>query len=498
MFVVTFLGHQGWMVRAGNSCVLVDPLLCENFGDIHALEYRVYPPRLLRPELFPAVDALILSHEHDDHFDIASLARVDRRIPVFLSAHSSSAAFAILREMGFSVSPLVPGVAVDVGELQLIPFSGDHVSVNCADEWDALPFLIRDKAGDGSFFSMVDVMMLPAHLEWAKAWAARPGLVTWSNNAIDWSHMSGQAAADVGTEQCFRNMGTAHKLITSSWGKPSAMLICAGGFSFTGERAAYNERVFWVDTEAVCRQLSRLYPDEGFFAATPGQTFSMQGNRLLKVADSTPFLATPPRWQWPVRGRNPRLTMPDFAPATGRRDLLPGDAERLRKSLDELAVALVGGILFRSLHSMLAGEASGRRPTFALVLRHGAQGEKEVLEYDASACSFVPGISTHTADAYLAGWECWATDLLAVLQGEMGPIALMFGRARLWNALPQRFRFDFLEGMTRVSHPLSRPAAYLRLYQAIWNKNKGVKSSIAGKPHDASATRAASTTLAAG
>src|SRR5947208_1272588 len=130
MFVVTFLGHQGWMVRAGNSCVLVDPLLCENFGDIHALEYRVYPPRLMKPELFPPVDALILSHEHDDHFDIASLARLDRRIPVFLSAHSSSAAFAILREMGFTVASLVPGAAIDVGELQVIPFSGDHVSVN--------------------------------------------------------------------------------------------------------------------------------------------------------------------------------------------------------------------------------------------------------------------------------------------------------------------------------------------------------------------------------
>src|SRR5881398_2474292 len=75
-FGTTFLGHQGWMMRCGTSCVLVDPLLCEEFGAVHALEYRVHPPRVFAPETFPAVDAVILSHEHDDHFDIPSLARL--------------------------------------------------------------------------------------------------------------------------------------------------------------------------------------------------------------------------------------------------------------------------------------------------------------------------------------------------------------------------------------------------------------------------------------
>ena len=46
-FATTFLGHQGWMFRSGSSCVLVDPLLHEEFGAVHALEYVVHPPRTM-------------------------------------------------------------------------------------------------------------------------------------------------------------------------------------------------------------------------------------------------------------------------------------------------------------------------------------------------------------------------------------------------------------------------------------------------------------------
>src|SRR5947199_54393 len=129
VFATTFLGHQGWMIRSPRACLLVDPLLCEHFGDVHALDYRVYPPRVWCHEALPAVDAVFLSHEHDDHFDVPSLARIDRAIPVYMSAHSSTAAFQILRQMGFVARPLVPGVPVVIEDLQFIPLSGDHASV---------------------------------------------------------------------------------------------------------------------------------------------------------------------------------------------------------------------------------------------------------------------------------------------------------------------------------------------------------------------------------
>jgi hypothetical protein len=71
-------------------------------------------------------------------------------------------------------------------------------------------------------------------------------------------------------------------------------------------------------------------------------------------------------------------------------------------------------------------------------------------------------------ETYLAGIECWATDLLAILKGELGPIALSFGRARLWNVLSEQFLFDFFGDLYRMSHPLRRPAEYLRTYRRLW------------------------------
>jgi hypothetical protein len=154
-----------------------------------------------------------------------------------------------------------------------------------------------------------------------------------------------------------------------------------------------------------------------------------------------------------------------------------GDYVLLEQRLQEFAGALVGGTIFRGLHSLLASDANGRTPTFAFVVRDGRGDERRVYEYVAPDCAFVAG-ATQPEQTYLAGIECWATDLLAVLGGEIGPIALNFGRATLWNASPARFAFDIFGELHRFSHPLRRPAEFLRTYQSLLVKCASVEPSI--------------------
>ena len=478
MLSTTFLGHQGWLFQSKTSCFLVDPLLCEEFGHAHALEYFVHPPRVFTFENFPKIDGVVLTHEHDDHFDIPSLARLERTIPIFLSSRSSMAARQILKEMGFTVHPLVPGQKAQFGDLELTPFCGDHISVNCSDEWDTLPFFVRDVGGSGNFFSMVDIILTEQHLKWARAKDPRPVVVGWTNNALDWSHMTDflDERKDA-TKECFVKMGVEYKLITTVWGTPAAVLMCAGGFVFQGERAWLNQRVFCVDNPAVCQLMSQLYPKTQFHATRPGQTFWMEGHRLKRVFDDTPFLTTTPPETWTargsIRGKDERTDILDYAPATGRREMESAETALLEQRLQEFAGSLVGGTTFKSLHSLLHDQATGRIPTFAIAVRDGNGGERRVYEYVPSACAFVRG-TANAEETYLAGIECWGTDLLAILGGDLGPIALSFGRARLWNALPDLFIFDLFAELYRMSHPLRRPAEYLRTYQRLWARSANV------------------------
>jgi hypothetical protein len=476
MLSVTFLGHQGWVIQTKTACLLVDPLLYEEFGESQALDYQVYPPRALKTAEFPRIDAVVLTHEHDDHFDIPSLSRLDRKIPVFLSSRSSTAARQILGEMGFSVNSLSPGSKLRLGDLELIPSCGDHLSFDYGDEWDALPFFVRDTGGSGNFFSMVDVTLTEQHVDWARAQDPRPVVVSWTNNALDWSHMADYLPKRTNaTQESFMQMGVGHKIITTKWGVPHAMAICAGGFSFRGERAWLNQQVFCVDTEAVCAMMSRLYRSEQFLATRPGQTFFMEGHRLKKVLDAAPFLSTTPVETWPSRAPQASPPASDYAPATGHRTLSAEERGALPMALEELAGALMGGTTFKGLYSLVEGAAPGHVTTFALVLRDGE--DRLIYEYVPAGCTFVPG-REDPHSVYLAGVECWATDFLAVLRGELGPIALNFGRARAWNALPQHFRFDPFSELFRMSHPLRRPAAYLSTYRKLWSASKDTAPAI--------------------
>ena len=216
----------------------------------------------------------------------------------------------------------------------------------------------------------------------------------------------------------------------------------------------------------------QLYAGEVFVQTLPGQTFWMQGNRVQEAEDTQPWLAIRPPESWPLRGHDLGLAAPDFLPAT-QTTLSSEDEASLPAQLQELADGLMAGTIFRSLHSLRDDELGDRKGTFALVLRREGQASL-VYEYAPSSCSFVEGTSNARA-AYIAGIECWASDLCAVLRGDLGPIALTYGRASLWNALPGRFQFDLFGDLYRVSHPLRRPAATLRVYEKLLERARHVE-----------------------
>src|SRR5438093_11033300 len=151
----------------------------------------------------------------------------------------------------------------------------------------------------------------------------------------------------------------------------------------------------------------------------------MEGHSRKRVFDYTPFLTTAPPETWPARGSNGKdeaTDILDYAPATGRTEMESAEYAMLEQGLQEFAGSLVSGTIFRGLHSLLDDQAKGRIPTFAVALRDSRAGERRVYEYVSSGCAFLRGTS-NAEETYLAGIECWATDLLAIWRVALDPIA---------------------------------------------------------------------------
>jgi glyoxylase-like metal-dependent hydrolase (beta-lactamase superfamily II) len=484
MFETTFLGHQGWRVRTATTCVLIDPLLTEGFGHGGRLG-RMYPPRDLDPAALSPVDAVIVTHEHDDHFDVPSLSRIDRAIPVFVSSRSSVAAHEVVARMGFAVRPLRPDVEHAIGDLQYRTFSADHRDGRQGDEWDVCPFVLRDRAGHGSLVSSVDVRPTPQMLAALRDVAPRPGLWTYANNFTDVSFQRADGpVAPTAAESAalVRAVATRRAEIEAHWGMPLATLVVGAGWSFPGRRQWIDAVAFPLDNDDLAAALRHEAPAARVDAAVPGQTWVQIDGRLAQVRPRSPGITAWPRPRWPDRTPRARIgPPPDLEPACGRTDLPPAHWPALREGADDLARHLFDGPVFRGLHSYSAAGGHGRAPAVGLVLRTDAHGGHRTLRYEPRACTFAEEDHPDPRASLTGGLELWASDLHALCTGEIGPTALCYaGRLRVWNDRPDVVRLG-PDALWTFAHPLRRPQAAARLYETLRTAASDVTVQVRGR-----------------
>lgn len=474
-FQVTFICHQGWLVRHETTSLLIDPLLTDTFGHGGSVGV-VFPPRACAPERFPRVSAVLLTHEHEDHFDIPSLTRVERGIPILLSRGASVAARTILHEMGHTVVLVEAGERVTLGSLEIFLFAPDHVHAECGDEWEVLQFFIRDLAGNGNFVSGVDAHFSPRSLATLARLCPSPGIVGLANNAVDFSCLDVSAARRRAVAPSAFDLSAtvleelAH--FSRHWGMPQGVLFCGGGFSFLGERAWLNHTTFPCDSGRMADMLRATAPELTFLAPNPGATVRMRRGRVASVDEASDFLWALPASEWPSRAFRPSSApIEDYAPLTGRREFSESDLPELLLGLRDFASFLYGGPLFRSLYS-------SERARFVFSLRTGGSAERVVLEYQPQACGFARVRCGDPMKELASGIECWASDLLALFRGEFGPTGLAFGRGLSWSQpsmIPVRVTL-----LWNYFHPLRRPEAFLGLYRRLLRRDGDVSPTVRG------------------
>jgi hypothetical protein len=430
MFSCTYLGWQGWLIEGSKGRVLVDPLLTEELGRSppevrRKLWTSFWPPRQFEWSAFPSIDAVLFTHEHEDHFTLSTIARIDRRIPLFLSAGSSAASHAILREMGFRTAILRADEQIRVEDLDFTFLAADHVTFTQSDEWDTLAFAAHQVDGHGAFFTNVDVQLTPN-----------------MDAALQRMSMSTQVVT-------FVRMGMSLFV-------PERVHAPAYDMHSLGDGVQF-------ELDPV-RAFEQLEAGE-CFRPVSGQTAKMEAGKLVGVESSAPFLTTPQSDRWPSRPASERDD--DFEPIGGTKEFPEGLLGELEADLDDLAKFLYATKIFRTLYSLSEKNLDGRKPTFALILLAGASGEAFAYEYSAQRCAFVQPPQDEDFRASYAGVVVlWANDLLAAFRGWFEPRALSRAYRQYWHPRCASLHFP-RDVLWPYMHPLRHPDKVLARYRAV-------------------------------
>jgi N-acyl-phosphatidylethanolamine-hydrolysing phospholipase D len=78
---VTWIGHATLLVQLAHVTILTDPIWSDTASPISWLGPKRYVPPGLALDALPAIDAVVISHNHYDHLDVATLVDLARRNP---------------------------------------------------------------------------------------------------------------------------------------------------------------------------------------------------------------------------------------------------------------------------------------------------------------------------------------------------------------------------------------------------------------------------------
>ena len=150
----TFIGHASWMVQLGGVAVLLDPFWSERASPVSFLG----PRRVRAPgqplEALPPIGLLLVSHNHYDHMDMATLREVRRRwdppclTPLGNARHLRAAGIAA-RELDWWQSVQVAGLRVTLTPAQ--HFSARYGWDRDRDLWGG--FMIEAPDGGTLYFT---------------------------------------------------------------------------------------------------------------------------------------------------------------------------------------------------------------------------------------------------------------------------------------------------------------------------------------------------------
>ncbi len=84
---ITWFGHSSYLIQVDGKNILVDPVFSERTSPFQFLGTKSFDgTAFIEPDDFPAIDLLIISHDHYDHLDYASILKFKEKTSHFLTS----------------------------------------------------------------------------------------------------------------------------------------------------------------------------------------------------------------------------------------------------------------------------------------------------------------------------------------------------------------------------------------------------------------------------
>lgn len=463
---IGFLGHNGFALGDQEAPVLVDPLLLPRFGEEYTSSpVEVYPPREFDLASAPRPAAVLVSHEHSDHFHLPSLNKLDRSVPVLVGPLMIDRVVESIEALGFTVTRVPFGQPVRYGSvlLTLYPPGPDTVL------WESrvTQVYVRDAEAEdlGGLYLSIDALLSEEFVaDVSEGHTPAPRVMALSNNAqvtpngvfgsLDVMR-SPDLAEGAAQRNGFAGLDILAQLLTGTVEEfPEAdgadFLICGGGFlkdyEAMGPFPFSEQKELAEAAQTLTRRMTVLGPEPGDLLELSPDGIAAVGHMGWVGVDRRRFDELRARREKFLReGRS--IGMRRITRRADTADEL-ADAAAVERELPALARAVLLSELGRDLLGLsrtdpelgngrmvlkLVGDRAPDR-TYVLDVAAGAFRREADLTVQEALRRFPYGIVVHTADlAAVFGGELQIWDIVGVAmrswyRGDSlrSPVALLY------------------------------------------------------------------------
>ncbi|MFJ2825634.1 MBL fold metallo-hydrolase [Streptomyces toxytricini] len=433
-----FLGHNGFSVGDQGAPVLIDAILLSRYGEEYTSSpVEIYPPRDIALDRMPVPSAVVISHEHSDHYHLPSLDKIDRDVPIVVGPLMIDRAVKAVEALGFTVHRLGFGETRRYGSvlITLFPAGADTVL------WESRvsQVYVRDAEDPeiGGIYLGIDALISDEFVAQVEEGSLpRPAAVAVSNNAqitppgvfgsldnlrsADMAEHHGRRAAFAGLE--ILQGIIAGTIEQTSVFRGSHFLICGGGFLKDYEQMGpfpFSEQKELADhASELSRWVDVCGPEPGDILEVGPEGISRTGLLTWLGTDRQRFAELRAR-------RDAFLGSGEVIPL--RRIIATQSAQEednalrdIEKELAYLARAILLSPLGQDLIEATRAADQDLRPLVLKLLR--SHREDVSLAFDLGRGAFLPVEDlplAETLEAYPYGIVVHASDFAAVLRGSL-------------------------------------------------------------------------------